>query len=466
MAEATAASPLSDCVVVPAGDDPAARRAARLLHALGARVTGEGTPLPVAAAPGSGARADWAASGAMHLTGRADGPPLLAPGDAATAARAALLALDALAGRASAVPGHLLLGERAALTGLRRRAPWSVGGSCRAVEAADGWVAVSLARPGDADLLPALVEGGADGNPWDVVRDWARPRPAAEVADRAQLLGLVAAVVDEAPEPVWPPWTVTSSGRRRAALAAGPAPRVVDLSALWAGPLCAQLLGAAGAEVVRVEGLGRPDGGRTGSAPFDDLLHAGQPSVALDLDSGTGRDQLRALVSWADVVVTSARPRALRQLGIEPAAHLASRTDGVWVAVTAHPPDVDGFVRAGYGDDAAMSAGLVRWSAGAPVPCSDALADPLTGLHAAVAALACLRAGGRHLVEVALSEVVRSVLPAEPTPLPAARASATGWVVELEDGVEAGVALPSARPGRGRSRALGVDTAAVLAGLS
>ena len=41
-----------------------------------------------------------------------------------------------------------------------------------------------------------------------------------------------------------------------------PHPLVVDLSALWAGPLCAHLLGLAGARVVKVESLGRPDGAR------------------------------------------------------------------------------------------------------------------------------------------------------------------------------------------------------------
>ena len=63
---------------------------------------------------------------------------------------------------------------------------------------------------------------------------------------------------------------------------------VVDLSSLWAGPLCAQLLGQAGARVVKVESTTRPDGARQGPAGFYDLLHAGQRSVALDLTSPPG----------------------------------------------------------------------------------------------------------------------------------------------------------------------------------
>jgi hypothetical protein len=425
----------------------AAAWAGRLLQELSA------AELLVPETPDSGPVADWAGSGAMALTGRPGGPPLVAPGRSATAARGALLALDALAGRALLDrPGHLLLGERAALAGLRRNAPWSAGGACRAVRAADGWVAFSLARDDDVALLPALVEGDAPGEPWHVLDAWVRERPTAEAAARAQLLGLVAAPVPAEPLPVWPPWRVTSAGERRHGPATD-APLVVDLSALWAGPLCAHLLGLAGARVVRVESSSRPDGGRTGSAAFDDLLHAGQPSVALPLETGEGRARLLALVERADVVVTSARPRALEQLGLDPQRHLSGRSDGVWVAVTAHPADDDGPVRAGYGDDATMAAGLVRWLDGVPVPCGDALADPLTGVHAAVAALAGVRAGGRHLVEVALSQVAASTLTTGP--LPEAEREGDRWTVE---GVA--VASPTARAPAGPARALGADTAA------
>ena len=42
-------------------------------------------------------------------------------------------------------------------------------------------------------------------------------------------------------------------------------PRIVDLSALWAGPLCAHLLQLAGASVVKLESTRRPDGARFGA---------------------------------------------------------------------------------------------------------------------------------------------------------------------------------------------------------
>src|SRR5215213_7567997 len=99
------------------------------------------TKQPASSAPGGGAVADWAASGVVSLTGLPDGPPLVPPGRAATVARE-------LAD---------LLAERAAFTGAARRGQISAGGSCRLLPTADGWAAVSCARPDDPLLLGALV---------------------------------------------------------------------------------------------------------------------------------------------------------------------------------------------------------------------------------------------------------------------------------------------------------------------
>lgn len=434
-------SPLSGWVLDAVPADPAATYAGELLRALGASTEGSGPHLSVPAAPGSGAEADWAASGAMALTGYPGGLPLIAPGCPATAARAAVLALEALAGPLG-VEGHRLLGERAAVHGFTRNAPWSAGGSCRAIATSDGWVAVSLARPEDLDAVPALVSAEFSPEPWTDLQAWSADRPALDVVDRAQLLGIPAAPVPRSPTRVWPPWQIAYTPGDPAPVR----PLVVDLSSLWAGPLCGSLLDLTGAEVVRVESTERPDGGRQVPA-FDDLLHAGQSSVALSFREARGRAQLQDLVRRADVVITSARPRALQGLGLDPESHLAARGNGVWVAITAHPVQPDGSVWVGFGDDAAMAAGVVcRDTDGRPLPCGDALADPLTGMHAALAAFAGVRAGGRHHVRLNLRDVTASTL------LP--------W-----HGGPAGRVLPPvARRTQGRAHPLGADTDAVLAG--
>ena len=116
--------------------------------------------------------------------------------------------------------------------------------------------------------------------------------------------------------------------------------------------------------------------------------------------------------------------------------------------------------RVGFGDDVAMSAGLVRWSAsGVPRPCGDALGDPLTGVHAAVAAAAGLWAGGRHRIELSLHEVARSLV--GPVPDAPVRWDQDRWLVEAEPGWVP-VRPPQARPAGGRARPSGADNETIL----
>src|SRR5690606_2382464 len=143
--------------------------------------------------------------------------------------------------------------------------------------------------------LRAEIEPGAD--PWAAVQDLVRSRVAADVVADGALLGLPVAALGEASAP---PTDVRLGSLPVRAIALGAAParrslaglRVVDLSSLWAGPLCASLLAQAGADVVKVESTSRPDGSRRGPAPFFDLLNAGKRSVAVDFSTSAGRRHL------------------------------------------------------------------------------------------------------------------------------------------------------------------------------
>jgi crotonobetainyl-CoA:carnitine CoA-transferase CaiB-like acyl-CoA transferase len=409
---------------------------------------------------------EWARSGVMALTGAPDAPPLLAPAPLASAARAALDALvrlsesPALAG----LDAPALLGERAALFGLGRRGAVAPGGSCRLLRAADGWIAVNLARPDDRALLPAWLGPGEVGEPWDFVARQLRRLGAGEAVERARLLGLPVAEAAAPPgRPVsWLRCEARGEARPRAW---SDAPLVVDLSSLWAGPLCTHLLALCGARVLKVESLNRPDGARSGAAAFFDLLNAGKPSVALDFGSDAGRATLRRVVQSADVVVESARPRALAQLGIDATELLAERPGLTWLSITGYgrrEPEA-GWVA--FGDDAAVAAGLAR-ATGVPVAplfCGDAVADPLAGLHAAVAALASFRLGGGHLLDLALRDVVAHWL-ARPGRSREARVEGeAGGFAATWAGARQAVLGPRARPARGWARPLGADTGPALA---
>jgi CoA-transferase family III len=339
-----------------------------------------------------------------------------------------------------------LLGERAALMGLWRRGPTSCGGSCRLLPAAEGWMAVSLPRAEDFEAVPAWLE--LDAAPattpagWSAVARCVATRDPAELVERAALLGLPVARVGEA---------AGTPAEVRVPLGEAPARGpdgllVVDLSALWAGPLCGDLLAGAGATVVKVESAGRPDGARRGPAAFFDLLNGRKRSVALDFRSERGAAVLREIVGRADVVIEASRPRALAQLGVDAAEAVRAGGPQVWVSITGYGRTGGG--RVAFGDDGAAAGGLVVWHEGTPMFCSDAVADPLTGLAAAGGCLDALAGGGRWLLDVSMAGVGAAL--AGPTvPAPA----------------DLSAAPPRARSGTRPAPELGADTAAVLAGL-
>ena len=183
----------------------------------------------------------------------------------------------------------------------------------------------------------------------------------------------------------------------------------MDLSALWAGPLCTHLLGLLGARVVKVESPGRRDGARAGNQAFFDLLNRGKSTLMLDLDTMSGRDQLRRLLARADIVVEASRPRALEQLGIDASEFCADGRALTWISLTGHgraAPEGDWIA---FGDDAGVAAGLatvMRHATGEPVFCGDAIADPMAGMHAALAAWWSHRHGGTRRISLSLADVV------------------------------------------------------------
>lgn len=437
--------------LLAAAESATAGYANRLLASLGAIV-------PSTAVDVVAAQAAWARSGAMALTGNGDGAPRACPAPLAACLQGACDALQTLAPITSTFDAAPLLGERAAIAGHRRQGASSAGGSCRLLATADGFVALNLARTDDWTLLPALLDGVEAGD-WQAVAATLRSRSSAQVCDRARLLGLAAAPMEG--EPCARGWyEITATGPRRAARTP---PIVIDLSSLWAGPLCSHLLQRAGARVIKVESLSRPDGARVGPAAFFDLINADKQSIALDLDTPGGIAQLRGLLQAADIVIESSRPRALQHMGIH-AEELVARREGLtWVSITGYGRSPEHAMRIAYGDDAGVAAGLsalLYRQYGQPVFCGDAIADPLTGAHAALAALAGWSSGGGYLFDIALQPVLNHCVQMETVPCGAVSQHGAQWMLHL-DQRDFPVMPPRARSVAARARALGADTVAV-----
>lgn len=294
------------------------------------------------------------------------------------------------------------VGSRRGMLALKWPGLWSPNRACRLVRAADGWIVVNLARDEDIELLPAWIGCEAGDAPWRAIISAARQQPWRSLVAMARLLGMpVAGVGEIANGQLDVPRLPMASGKPRAP---GTPLRVIDLSSLWAGPLCGAVLAQMGVAVTKIESASRPDPSRVATPALFQRLNGQKTLTRLEFKDKDARARLFEEIAAADVVITSARPRAFDQLGLAPQAIFAANPGLVWVAITGYGWTGEGADRVAFGDDAAAAGGLVGWSrSGAPRFLGDALADPLTGLAAAAGALEALGHGGGVLVDAAMA---------------------------------------------------------------
>jgi crotonobetainyl-CoA:carnitine CoA-transferase CaiB-like acyl-CoA transferase len=218
------------------------------------------------------------------------------------------------------------------------------------------------------------------------------------------------ASVDEAPPN--PPVELLGTGPRRTH-APGHRPLVIDLSAIWAGPLIGHLLWLAGAEVIKVESLTRPDLIRRDDPATFDLINQGKANLALDFADDGQKAVLTDLIRRADFVVESSRVRALKQLGIDAEALVREVPGLVWLSVTGHGATGEAANWAGIGHDCGVAAGLTRAMADACGEIGyvgDALPDPLTGITAALEGWRAYKRGEAQRLGFAMSAIAAQAL--------------------------------------------------------
>ncbi len=319
----------------------------------------------------------------------------------ATAARIARA--SALLGEQVALDASVL--ERGDDLSLTAPGLWSASRSCRLIPARDGWIAANLPRQDDLDSLPALLgptDAASDCEGWDWLIAQAGSRPCDELVSRAEMLGLAIAIVGERSAPA-EACAAEIVGRR-----ADPPDRlrVVDFSSLWAGPLCGAVFAALGADVVKVESVERPDTTASAAPLLDKRLNGGKRRRRVSIAAPEGMANLIDDISRCDVLITSARARALGALGLTREELFAANPGLIWIAITGHGW---GSNRIALGDDAAAAGGLVAWEDQQPSFLGDALADPLTGIAAAAQALDMVALSQAGFIDAALSSTAAFV---------------------------------------------------------
>ncbi|MEE3065909.1 MAG: CoA transferase [Actinomycetota bacterium] len=354
----------------------------------------------------SNAASRWGSSGLAWLTGLPGGAPDFSRAEVLARAEQVATALGGHLG--ITVDAAMLLAGRAGLLGLSRAGRISAGGGTRLLSARDGWCALTLSRPDDIAAVPALLEvDEVPADPWPMLQRWAATCLVSAITERASLLDVPAAGLGEAADAPRRVERLGSAGAARGTEGL----LVADLSSMWAGPLCGQLLAHAGATVVKVESPQRPDGTRAGNREFFDWMNGEKLSYCLDFEGQA--DELRELLGVADIVIEGSRPAALTRRGLGP-DHIVPRAGRIWLRISGYDQNPG---RPAFGDDAAVAGGLVGVAADGPVFCGDAIADPLTGLQAAVAVAESLARGGGELIQLSMAGIAAgyAALPSAPS---------------------------------------------------
>ncbi len=194
--------------------------------------------------------------------------------------------------------------------------------------------------------------------------------------------------------------------------------RVVDLTRILAGPLCAMMLGDMGADIVKVEPPGAGDDTRTWGPPFvagEAAYFLGanrnKRSLTLNLAAPAGQAVLRKLVERADVLIDNFKLGTLAKWGFTDAWFDEHAPRLVRCQITGYGSSGPKAQLPGYDFILQAESGLMSICGpgdGGPTKYGVAIVDVCTGMLACNSILAALnarhRTGRGQKVEVSLYE--------------------------------------------------------------
>ncbi|MFC6280773.1 MULTISPECIES: CaiB/BaiF CoA transferase family protein [Polaromonas] len=204
--------------------------------------------------------------------------------------------------------------------------------------------------------------------------------------------------------------------------------RVLDLSRVLAGPWAGQLLADYGADVLKVERPGAGDDTRTWGPPwwgegekrvaaYFICANRGKRSVAIDIASPEGIQQVQALVRDADVLIENYKVGQLARYGLDAASLRAINPRLIYCSITGYGQNGPLSHKAGYDFAIQAEAGLmsITGEKGAePQKVGVAVTDLMTGVYATTAILAALyerqQTGRGRTIDAALFDVQVAML--------------------------------------------------------
>ena len=210
--------------------------------------------------------------------------------------------------------------------------------------------------------------------------------------------------------------------------------RILDLSRILAGPICTQLIGDYGADVIKIERPGTGDDTRAWGPPFlgDGAgkisgesayylsSNRNKRSLAVDITGTEGQALIHRLVRHCDVVIQNFKVGGLAKYGLDYDGLSGSNPAIVYCSISGFGQTGPNAYRSGYDLLAQAYGGIMSLTGernGEPMKVGVGIADVMCGMYAATAILAALRhrdatGEGQHidlgLVDAQISWLVNS----------------------------------------------------------
>lgn len=204
---------------------------------------------------------------------------------------------------------------------------------------------------------------------------------------------------------------------------------VIDASTILAGPLCCQILGDFGADVIKIEhpvygdSMRGHGGQKDGVSLWWKEISRNKRTIGLNLGLPSGPEIFLRMVADADVLVENFRPGTLERWGIGPETLHEVNPDLVIVRLTGFGQTGPYSARPGFGTLAEAMSGFAYLTGdpgGPPTLPAFGLADSICGIAASSAVMMALRhrdmnGGGGQVVDMSILEPIMTAVGPGPT---------------------------------------------------
>lgn len=187
--------------------------------------------------------------------------------------------------------------------------------------------------------------------------------------------------------------------------------RILDLSRVLAGPVCTQMLGDMGADIIKVERPGTDgrggddtrkwgppflkdkDGNETSESAYYLSANRNKRSVTIDITTEEGQQLIRSLIKESDILIENFKARGLEKYGLSYKQIKQEFPHLIYCSITGFGQNGPLAEEPGYDFLAQAMGGLMSITGepdGVPMKVGVALTDIMTGQNAAIAILAAL----------------------------------------------------------------------------